>query len=378
MPSQARLVLQGLLAILAAAAGIWLLYRLQHLVFLLILTTFFAYLVAPLVRFAEQPWRLAGSERRVPRGLAIVLVYLLIAGAAVAAAGLLLPTLTRQVNAAASQLPVYAASLRGWEQRWVDYYDRSDLPANLRQGIDRSVLETGDAAVAYVRSSIAPLAGTLSSVPAFVLIPILAFFLLKDAQLFRRGIVRALPRHFRARGRQLFEAINSALATYVRAQLIACALVGAICSVGFAILGVPYPTLLGAMAGLLEFIPLVGPFLGAVVATLVAALHAPMLAFWVVGFLGSLRMVQDYMIYPRLVGRRLNLHPLVVIIAVLGGLELNGVVGMFLAVPVVAVGSVVFMHWSGWREADRTEADRRNDREDESGLMDRRAAQDGA
>jgi predicted PurR-regulated permease PerM len=81
-----------------------------------------------------------------------------------------------------------------------------------------------------------------------------------------------------------------------------------------------------------------------------------MLAFWVVGFLGSLRMVQDYVIYPRLVGRRLHLHPLAVIVAVLAGLELNGVVGMFLAVPVMAVGSVVVMHAIGWREGDRRTA----------------------
>ncbi len=354
MPSQARLVLQGVLAILAAAAGIWLLYRLEHLVFLLILTMFFAYLVAPLVRLLERPWRVAGSERHVPRGLAVVLVYLLIAGAAAAGGSVLVPKIARQIGEAASQVPAYAASLRGWEQRWAGYYERSGVPDDIRQGIDRSVLGAGDAAVVYVRGSLMTLAGTLSSAPGLVLIPVLAFFLLKDAQLFRRDLIGALPSRFRPRGQQLFEDLNATLATYVRAQLLACALVGTVCSLGFAILDVPYPTLLGALAGVLEFIPLVGPFLAAVVATIVAALHAPVLAFWVVGFLGSLRLAQDYVIYPRLVGRRLHLHPLVVVIAVLSGLELNGAVGMFLAVPVVAVGSVIFTHWIRWREAERT------------------------
>jgi predicted PurR-regulated permease PerM len=197
------------------------------------------------------------------------------------------------------------------------------------------------------------LVGALSYVPWLVLIPILAFFLLKDAHQVRRAAIKILPHRFRLRGRRLFDELNTTLATYVRGQLLACVLIGSICGIAFAILGVPYPALLGILAGVLEFIPLVGPFVCAVVATIVAALSAPILALWVVGFLVSLRIVQDYVIYPRLVGRGLNLHPLAVVIAVLAGVELGSVAGMFLAVPLVAIFSVVFRHWLEWRRADR-------------------------
>jgi len=139
--------------------------------------------------------------------------------------------------------------------------------------------------------------------------------------------------------------MNDVLAAYIRAQLLACALIGIVCGVVFTILGVPYPVLLGVIAGVLEFIPLVGPFLAAVIATVVAAFHAPMLALRVVGFLAALRLVHDFVVYPRLVGRRLHhLHPFAVVIAGLAGVELGGVVGLFVAVPAAAMMSVVYRH----------------------------------
>jgi len=358
-PSQARVVLQVVFGVAAAVVGIWVLYRLQRVFFLLILTTFFAYLVAPLVRIAERPIRVAGTERRLPRGLAIGVVYLSMLAVCAAGATLLVPGVTRQIKDAAAQAPAYAESLRAWEQRWVRTYDRTRMPIEVRQRIDRSVVGAGDAAVESVRGAAMRLAGSLSYLPWLVLIPILAFFILKDARVFRRATISALPHRFRLRGRVLFDELNATLATYVRGQLLACMLVGTISGVGFALLGVPYPALLGILTGILEFVPLVGPFLCAVSATIVAALNAPVTAAWVIGFLVALRMIQDYAIYPRLVGRGLHLHPLAVIVAVLAGLELYGVAGMFLAVPVVASGWLAYQHGREWRRTDRAGEDAR-------------------
>jgi predicted PurR-regulated permease PerM len=145
--------------------------------------------------------------------------------------------------------------------------------------------------------------------------------------------------------------MNAALAAYVRAQLLACIVVGVLSGLGFAVIGIPYPVLLGVLAAVLEFIPLVGPLLLAAVAAIVGALHDPILALWAIGFLAVLRIVEDYVIYPRLIRRGIALHPLGVILAVLAGATLAGVAGMFLAVPCVAVASVAVRHWFEWREA---------------------------
>jgi len=156
-----------------------------------------------------------------------------------------------------------------------------------------------------------------------------------------------LPRgRLRWRGDEFFQDVNSTLASYIRAQLTACVLIGAICSVGFALIGLPSPLVLGLLAGMLEFVPLVGPLIVAILAAFLALLHSGFgMAFMVLLFLGVLRVVQDYVIYPRIIGTGIHLHPLAVILAILCGAELAGVAGVFLAIPVIAILTVSYRHW---------------------------------
>jgi predicted PurR-regulated permease PerM len=352
-PSQTRVVLQVLLIIVGLAVGLWALHRLAAVVLVLILAALFAYVIAPLVQLAERPIRIAGRPRCcLSRVAAVALVYVLMAGIVSGGVALLLPSATQQVNDMISRAPAYAESIMTWEHGWSRYYERLRIPLELRHSIDQFVLAADNAIIEYARGLLMALVGALSYVPWLVLIPILAFFLLKDAASFRRTIVTALPYAIRLRGHRLFEELNATLAAYIRAQLLACVLVGSLCGLGFAVIGIPYPVLLGVLAGVLEFIPLVGPLLLAIVASIVGALHAPVLVLWAVGFLGVLRLVEDYVIYPRLIRRGIQLHPVAVIVAVLAGAELDGVAGVFLAVPAVAIASVVCRHWMEWRSDD--------------------------
>jgi predicted PurR-regulated permease PerM len=183
--------------------------------------------------------------------------------------------------------------------------------------------------------------------PWLVLIPILGFFLLKDVESFRRSALQMLPRgRWRWRGDEFFQDINSTLAAYTRAQLTACLFIGVVCALGFTLLGMPGGLVMGFIAGVLEFVPLVGPLIVAVLAAALTAFHAGYFsAFLVLLFLGVLRIVQDYFIYPRLIGQGIHLHPLAVIFAILCGHELAGVAGIFLAIPVVAILTVSYRHW---------------------------------
>ena len=347
--SQAHAVVRLLAIIVGVAFGVWALYQLAAVVLILIFAGLFAYVVAPLVKLAQHPVRIASRRLRLPRGGAIVLIYALTAGGVAIGGALLLPSAAGQVEDMIASAPVYAQSIVAWEHDWSGYYDDLGIPLEIRRSIDQSMMAAGHSAVESARTSLVALAGALSNIPWLVLIPILGFFLLKDAASLRESLLTALPHRARLQSDRLLEDLNATLGAYIRAQLLACAVAGIVCGIGFAVLGVPYPLLLGVLAGALEFIPLVGPLVVAVVASMVAALHAPVLVLWTVGFLGVFRVVEDYVIYPRLIRRGIPLHPLAVILAVLAGAELHGVAGMFLAVPVVGILSVVYRHSLAWR-----------------------------
>jgi predicted PurR-regulated permease PerM len=351
-PSQSRAILRDLLIVAAVGAAIWVAHRLGRIVLVLVLAMFFAYVIAPLVELAQHPIRLRGQSRRLPPGLAIAAVYLLLAGGLAAGAAVLWPSAAAQIDDAIASGPGYTESFRAWERGWTRYYERLRIPLELRHSIDESVLGAGDAAVAYARGSLLALIGVLTDLPWLVLVPVLAFFMLKDAAMIRRTMLTALPHRVRLRGHLLLEELNATLTAYVHAQLIACVVVGTLSGIGFALLRNPYAVLLGVLAAVLEFIPLIGPTIVALVAVVIAALNDSTLAVWTAVFLIVLRAVQDYVIYPRLIGRNIHLHPLVVILAVLAGVELDGIAGIFIAVPVVALVTVVGRHWLEWRGRD--------------------------
>jgi predicted PurR-regulated permease PerM len=350
--SQSRAILRDLLIVAGVGAAVWVAHRLGRIVLVLVLAMFLAYVIAPLVDLLQHPVSAAGRTRRLPRGLAIAAVYLMLAGALGAGAALLWPTAADQIDAAIASVPQYTESFRTWEHGWSRYYVRLRIPVELRDSIDQSVTGAGDAAGTFARGSLLAALGVLSALPWLALVPVLAFFMLKDATAIRRTLITALPHHLQLRGHRLMEELNGTLSAYVRAQLIACVLVGTLSGLGFAVLGNPYAVLLGVVASALEVVPLIGPLAVAIVAVVIAALHDPMLALWTALFLTVLRVVEDYVIYPRLIGRDIHLHPLVVILAVLAGAELDGIAGVFIAVPLVALTTVAARHWLAWHGRD--------------------------
>lgn len=343
---QTRVILRVIIIVLVVAITLWIIVKLTGLILLLILSVFFAYLVSPLVDFLRRPIRISGRPRTLPRILAISLAYLIIVGAIVIAIYLLVPRLGSQFPEFAEQARGYWRSLGTITQR-LNEYMRMRLPAPVMEAINSEVPRLAEQVRGTVSLVVEHMIGWLAYIPWLVLIPILSFFFLKDAEDLRRSALQMLPRgRWRWRGDEFFQDISGTLAAYVRAQLTACLFIGIVCSAGFALLGLPSPMVLGFIAGIFEFVPLVGPLLIAVLAAVVATLHAgPFSVLMVILFLGVLRIVQDYVIYPKLIGQGIHLHPLAVIIAILSGAELAGVAGIFLAIPVVAIITVSYRHW---------------------------------
>jgi predicted PurR-regulated permease PerM len=344
---QTRAVLRVIFIVLAVFAMLWILRAITGVILLIVLSVFFAYLIAPLVEFAHRPFKLRGREHLVPRVVAIVIVYLVLFGSLGIALYFLLPQIGTQITDFAKQAPTYFTSARARTEGLKEFYERYQIPGTARAAINRNLTHVIETVGAYTTEGVGNFfIASLTYVPWLVLIPILAFFLLKDADSFRRSALQMLPRgRWRWRGDEFFQDVNSTLAAYIRAQLIACLMIGAICAVAFFLMGVPYSLVLGLLAGFLEFIPLVGPLALAIIAALIASFYSINLAIGVLVFLGILRIAQDYVIYPKIIGQGIHLHPLAVILAILAGAELAGVAGIFLAIPVIAIATVSYRHW---------------------------------
>lgn len=347
-----RLVLRIIFIILVVLAALWTISKITGIILLLVLSIFFAYLVSPLVEFLRRQRKIGNRTIAIPKIVAITLAYLIILAGITFVIFVILPSLS-------SQAPLFAAQARdNWQslgnkvQELTKYSRR--MPPPVVEAVDHAVPRISDTVIEGVKEFFQASLAYVVYLPWLVLIPILAFFLLKDAESFRRSALLMLPRgRWRWRGDEFFQDINSTLAAYIRAQLTACLFIGVICAIGFTVLGLPGGLVMGVLAGFFEFVPLVGPVLIALMAAILAMFNAgPFNAFLVLLFLGVLRIVQDYAVYPRLIGQGIHLHPLAVIFAILAGEKLAGVAGIFLAIPVVAILTVSFRHWMEHRGSE--------------------------
>lgn len=332
-----RSVVASAVALIALFAALFSIYALRAILLLIILAIFFAYLIAPLVELACKLFF------RKSRTLAIIAVYALLLLIGAGASALLAPALGRQLGELAANTPERVRwgherlhALKEWVQ-----IDR--LPEAIQVALHDASAGVLDAAGAWLLIALEALTSWVRFVPWLFLVPIIGFFLLRDAASFRQLALDTFPRgRTRWRGADFFDEVNRALVSYVRAQLLGCVLIAVAASVGFLIIGVPYALLFAALAGLLEFIPLVGPVLAAVSAIGAAATSSISQAALTLVFLIVLRLVYDYVVYPRLIGREIKLHPLAIILGILCGAELAGIAGPFLAIPVIAVLSSAY------------------------------------
>jgi predicted PurR-regulated permease PerM len=168
-----------------------------------------------------------------------------------------------------------------------------------------------------------------------IIVPILSFFILKDGRQIRDSFLEMLNHARQPVEDTLFDA-HTLLLQYMRALLTLCLATLLVFSIVLSLMGIPYATLLAAVAFPLEFIPLVGPLTAAALIISVTVLTGSHV-LWVIIFLGVYRMFQDYVLSPHLMSKGVELHPLLVIFGVFAGEEIGGVKGVFLSVPVLAL-----------------------------------------
>jgi predicted PurR-regulated permease PerM len=306
-----------------------------------------AYLLDPLVeRFA----RLG-----VPRWLAVLLVYVLAIGVVALAIALTVPPLVRQVATFADQLPTIVRQIQYQLDHLNQLYDRFGLPAEIRSLANQIVKATVDAVqnldLGVIRPIIASAAGFVSSIFGYLILPAWLFYLLKDRPRLQVAFDRSLPPVWRADVWAIVGIVHEVFGKWIRGQIILGSTVGIASFIGLTFLGFAvdpifgqYAVLLALIAGFGELLPIIGPIITAVPAVLLGltAGAEPALAALILYF--GIQQVENNVLVPKIQSDAIELHPTVIIVALVVGGAIFGLLGAVLALPVAAAFRDVFAY----------------------------------
>jgi predicted PurR-regulated permease PerM len=261
---------------------------------------------------------------------------------------LLVPRLSRELATAIDDFPSYAATL---QQRVSEIAGRFGRDVRFTIEADRVSSWLGDPAnrstiLSYVTGLGSFTGSVLHGVVVFVLGLIVAFYLLVGLPNIQRRTLALLPPRHRPDLEELGGRVGRAVGGFFRGQLLVALFVGIASSIALKLVGLPFWLLVGMISGVFNLVPLIGPWIAGAVAVVIALVNGePVMALWAAVALAVVQQIDNHLISPNVMSRTVNLHPVVVILALLLGATFYGILGMLVAVPLVAMVKICFLHF---------------------------------
>src|SRR5919198_637534 len=332
----ARAVAKVVLVAAAVIAALYFSYLIRTVIGLVLIAAFFAIAIAPAVNWLDQ--------RKVPRWAAILLVYLGIAGGIFGIGLVIVPPLVTGVETLSSDLPGYVQDLRN-NPTFRDYDNRYHITEKLKEQAQQLPSTLGDVTV-----------GVFSRFVQLFSILVITFFLVKDGNRLLEFFYKQVPEVRARRFRKIAADISDAISGYVFGNFVISILAGIVTYITLRIIGVPFALPLAILFGFFDLIPLVGATLGGILVGIVVAFAADFpigLIVWV-AVLILYQQVENNLIQPFVYGKAVQLHPLIVIIAILIGAALLGVLGALIAIPTAAAVQAVVRDYWRFRHPEQT------------------------
>jgi predicted PurR-regulated permease PerM len=291
----------------------------------------------------------------VPRWGGVLAMYALVVALVWLVIAFALPPIATQSREFLDHLPQLGASIGDVERGIEDWYRSLPLPPELRTMVDASVARGQEALATVVQSIIGPTLGTLLRTATFLLglvvIPVWLFFVLKDREAFPRAVAGALPPTWRPDGENLLGILARVGGRWVRGQLLLGGAVFLATAIGLTILTLigfgefgQFALVLALIAGILEWFPIIGPIIAAIPALLVALTVSPAAVVAIVIVYTGIQQLENNLLVPKVMGDAVDLHPAVVILALVVGGALFGIGGAILAAPTVAAGRDLYRY----------------------------------
>ncbi|MFQ5794492.1 MAG: AI-2E family transporter [Candidatus Bipolaricaulia bacterium] len=338
--------LRWTIALVVLVLLVWFVYAIRSILTSLLLAFIIAYVFSPFVDFLER--------HRVKRGWGTLIVILSLGSLLALFILFAAPPLAREFAEVGERLPNYREIFNerlfpfleerfdiNLEERFTGLLESLEENRELLQDIGSRVLGP---LFRFVRSGISGLVSSIIILVNLMLVPVMAVYLLKDMNRVRRWAVDSLPQGNRSQWKAKLREIDELLGGYLRGQLLVALILGVLYTIGLSILRVPLAPFVGFVAGLANMIPFFGLLVGIVPASLLAYLEH---GTWqpIVGVLGVFtipQLLENWLITPRIVGKRVELHPVAIILAIVIWGFFFGFFGMLIAVPLTAAGNVLF------------------------------------
>ena len=311
----------------------WALWEVRDALMLVYISALVAIGLSPVVNAIE---RRRLMRQRVPRWVAILVIYLFIIGVIVGIAILVIPPIVMQARELAMELP----RLLHQGQQWLMNRGLITREISAREAVQQTATSSG--AQDTIGLLVNAIWGFVGGVFGVITILVLAFYLLVDSGGLVNVFLRLFPREKRAQVQDACRRVTAKVSAWLGGQLLLAAIIGSTAALGLFLMGVPFFYVLALIAALGEMIPIVGPILSAVPAIAVALSVKPALALGVIAFFFAQQQLENHILVPRIMQRQVGISAVFVIVALLIGGSLLGVIGAILAVPTAAILQVLF------------------------------------
>ena len=336
-PTAWQLVVRTVVLLVCIVAVVWIAREFSDL----LLHVFMALVITAAVKPA-----IDRMDRVMPRTLAIAITCLLLLALIVGVFALLVPIMIAEATHFSRALPALLVRVSeimpDFAQRYVSSLGQS---FSFDELMSRFATQAG-AVVGGVGGALQRVVSTIGGTAGSVfLVFVIVCFLLGDPLISQRSVRRLVPTGWQATAGEITERLGHELGQWARAQVLVALIFGTSLGIGLWLMGVPYALSLGAAAALLEFVP----YLGGLLVTILALASAATVSPWhVVGVLVlnlTISLIEGHILYPKLVGDRVGLHPVIILIAFLVAVQLFGVIGVLLAAPLTIVVRVLYDRW---------------------------------
>ena len=331
--SPRRLIVFGVSVSVAGVVLLLVAYQVRNVLLLVYVSALFAMGISPLVRIIERK-RMFRVGTRIPRWLAILVIYATILASLVGIGAIVVPPLVEQAEELWRTLPDKIEQAQGW------LVQRGILrePITIRDAVQQAPTGGGATAVLTIFTTARSVLGGVLGIVTLVL---LTFYMLVDSKAIFSFFLRLFPRNHRKHIAAISETVVSKTSAWLGGQLLLAFVIGVTSAIGLGLMGVPYFYVLALISAVGEMIPMVGPILSAIPAILVAVTVSPTLAVAVAVFFIVQQQVENTILVPKIMGRQVGLSAAAVIIALAIGGSLLGVVGAILSVPTAAIIQVL-------------------------------------